>query len=223
ADLSERYAPRWYIKHTAFDGADRIVEVTSGATSPELLGTGNESATQFEYRRRGIGHRVTSSYGVLLDGLIIDENGLTQQRTYGDGASTQRAFAYDDQLRLKSSQAYRATAPLWSDPELGTPLAGEPTQQLLLEDCDFEYDEANNITRMTDWRIPEEWPEGAAPATRTFEYDNLYRLLRSTHQYAEGTDPGISPFEAENTGESDEPRPSPHVGFNDRVLEQSYS
>src|SRR5690606_32395068 len=55
ADLSERYAPRWYIKHTAFDGADRIVEVTSGATSPELLGIGNESATQFEYTRRGIG------------------------------------------------------------------------------------------------------------------------------------------------------------------------
>src|SRR5690606_15388629 len=121
------------------------------------------------------------------------------------------------------SQAYRATAPLWSDPELGTPLAGEPTQQLLLEDCDFEYDEANNITRMTDWRIPEEWPEGAAPATRTFEYDNLYRLLRSSHQYPEGTDPWVSPFEAENTGESDEPSPSPHVGFNDRVIEQSYS
>src|SRR5690606_4180071 len=77
-------------------------------------------------------------------------------------------------------------------------------------------------TRMTDWRIAQEWPEGAAPVMRTFEYDDLYRILQSTHQYPEGTDLWVSPFDAENAGGSDEPRPSPHVGFNDRVLEQSY-
>lgn len=223
ASLDERFAPRWYVKQTRFDGADRVVEVASGATSPELLGSDNESVARLEYTRRGIAHRVTSSYGTLLAGLIVDENGLPRTSTFGDGAATERAYAYDDQQRMKSAQTYRAIAEVWSEPQLGTPADGEPTQQLLLEDCDFEYDAADNVTRTRDWRIPDEWPGGAQPVTRAFEYDDLYQITRSTYEYPSGTDAWTSPFEAENTGESEGPKPGPHVSFSSRVLEQRYA
>src|SRR5690606_33694332 len=115
----------------------------------------------------------------------------------------------------------------WSSPPTGyTPPGGtEPTDQLLLEDYDFEYDAADNITKITDYRIPSEWPQSAQPVNREFEYDDSYRLLKATYDYGGGTDPWTSPFAAENASSpsvDEEPEPSPHVDFSQRVLEQNY-
>src|SRR5690606_11630665 len=50
-------------------------------------------------------------------------------------------------------------------------------------------------------------------------------LTRATYEYADGTDAWTSPYAAENAAQSsveDEARPSPHVDFAERVLEQRY-
>jgi RHS repeat-associated protein len=79
-----------------------------------------------------------------------------------------------------------------------------------------------------DWRIAEEWPEGAKPVTKKAEYDDLYRVKRVEYQYSDGDDVWKSPFEAENSGnpalqDSRRAKPSPHVAFDKRVLSQTYS
>src|SRR5262249_54881698 len=38
-----RYAPRWYVRKSSFDSADRPTIETTGAQVPELMGTGGES------------------------------------------------------------------------------------------------------------------------------------------------------------------------------------
>ena len=95
-----------------------------------------------------------------------------------------------------------------------------------------QYDEVNNITEVKDWRLPSEWPTGAKPVNRTFEYDDLYRLTRVRYEHTgssaggSGTGQGdawTSPFEAENTQADKGPKPSPHVDFTERVKEQRYA
>jgi RHS repeat-associated protein len=77
-----------------------------------------------------------------------------------------------------------------------------------------------------DWRISEEWPDGAKPVTRTIEYDDLYRVSRLDYAYAGGDDDWVSPFDTElNEPAPTDPRratPSPHVSFEKRTLWQSY-
>jgi len=224
--LADRYAPRWYVKKTDFDGADRPVEMTTGATMPELSASDGTSRITQEYTRRGIVKTTGSSYGTLLTSQTIDANGLKLDCVHGDDAATTRAYNYDQQLRMKSVQTYRAAPGIWSSPPSGySAPVSNATGQLLLEDTDLEYDEAGNITKITDWRIPEEWPDSAKPVTRKFEYDDLYRLTRATYQYSDGTDPWTSPYEAENNDDPSvegHPRPSPHVEFDERLLEQRY-
>ncbi len=225
--LAERYAPRWYIKKSLFDAAGRGVEGSTGASSSELMGTESRSVVRVEYSARGILRQVVSSYGTLVQTQTVDANGMPRKKTFGDAAATERVLNYDGQRRLRSVQTYRGRPEFWEDRPQGytEPAVGEPTQQLLLEDYDLEYDAASNVTRITDWRLPDEWPEAAKPATRNFEYDDLYRLTRATYQYAGGTDSWTSPFSAENndrTAVEGEPRPSPHVDFDERVLEQRY-
>ncbi len=223
--LEDRYAPRWYIKETVLDAPGRPLQTSTGASSAELMGAGGQSVVQSEYTARGLLKQATSSYGVLLASQIMDANGLLKKMTLGDAAETERVVSYDDQFRARSVQTYRGDYALWSDLGYASPSEGEPTQQLLLEDSDLEYDAVNNITKITDWRLPHEWPDSAQPVTRTFEYDDLYRLTRTTYEYSEGSDVWRSPFDAENeeleTAEN-EPRPSPHVDFNERVKEQRY-
>ncbi len=65
---------------------------------------------------------------------------------------------------------------------------------------------------------------GAKPVSRSFEYDDLYRLTRAKYEYAGGADTWTSPFAAENADPSKKPQPSPHVAFGQRgVKEQQYS
>ena len=56
--------------------------------------------------------------------------------------------------------------------------------------------------------------------TRTFSYDDDYRLTETSYQYVDGNS-WVSPFAAENTGASDGPLPVPHVSFPTRVTAQT--
>lgn len=223
AAIANRFAPRWYTKTQTFDSADRSVTSSSGARTAELMGTGGKSTITRQYSNRGLLKRITSSYGVLLDSHVTDANGLVRGLVLGDRAQTQRTFTYDVQQRLQSVQTYRGTPELWSAPGYSTPTPGQPTQQLLIEDLDFAYDAVDNVTSITDWRTPTEWPAQAQPVTRRFEYDNSYRLTRTVHEYASGS-AWQSPFHAENTGQGDPAaaKPSPHVAYDQRVLEQRF-
>jgi RHS repeat-associated protein len=138
----------------------------------------------------------------------------------GDAAETRCDYQYDTLRRLKTVQTYRAGPELWTTPSY--PVSSDQTQQLLLEDSEFSYDLGNNVREIRDYRIPEEWPDSAKPVTRSFEYDDLYRLTRSVYEYPSGADAWKSPHEAENEGRSDGPKPSPHVSFEQRIREQRY-
>jgi YD repeat-containing protein len=211
-DDPSTFAPRWYLQDRTFDAADRPVDGTTGATTPELLGAGGASRTTTTYTRRGVMSGIGSSYGALVASTRYAADGLVTSTVYGDLAATERAYAYDDQRRLRSAQTFRAGPGLWTSPSYSP--GGDASQQLLLEDLDFTYDQVGNITEIADWRIADERPDGSKPASRKFEYDDQYRLTRTRYDYATGagTDPWTSPFAAENAGTSDGAKPSPQSG-----------
>lgn len=219
--LASSYAPRWYIQDFTLDAADRTEAASTGATVTELLGASGQSVTMAAYSRRGVLNAVGSSYGTLLASQAFAADGLMTGAVFGDAANTQRAYSFDQLRRLRSVQTYRAGPDLWTSPSY-TP-ATDPTQQLLLEDCDFTYDQVGNITELKDWRTADDWPSGSKPVNRKFEYDDIYRLTRVRYDNSAGGDAWTSPFAAENSDPTRQPQPSPHVDFQQRVKEQRYS
>ena len=174
---------------------------------------------------------MTGSYGSLVASVTRDADGLVNQIVYGDAAATTTGFTYDDRRRLQSVQTYRGPPAAWTAtpppsnylpaPVYGT---GSPTTfQLLLQDEDYTYDSVDNPTEIRDWRLADEWPAGAKPVTRQIAYDDLYRVTQVSYQYAAGDDTWVSPFDAENRGETDARRgtPSPQVSFDKRILSQT--
>ncbi len=219
-DPSTRYAARWYISEATYDAAHRPLESTTGVTTAELLGAGGRSSVTSSYSARGQLTSVDSSYGTLLASATFAADGKLLGAVLGDAAATERAYSYDQLRRLHSVQLFRGEPELWSTPPY--PPSSELTQQLLLEDIDFSYDPVNNVTQITDYRIASDWPGGAKPVTRKFEYDDAYRLTRTIYEYPGGSDSWTSPFAAENAGTSLRPAPSPNVEFDERVKEQRY-
>ncbi|MBN2193486.1 MAG: hypothetical protein JW751_11785, partial [Polyangiaceae bacterium] len=224
-----RFAPRWYLVETDFDALDRPTRATTGATVPELLGADGASAVTPHYSQRGVVTSVDGSYGSLLRARELDAEGKLTRSVFGDAAYTERAFDYDAKHRLHRAQTYRSVPGHWSDPPAGytapTSTSGgsqPPTAQLSLEDVELAYDRVGNITSITDFRIPDEWPDSAKPVTRTFEYDDQYRVIHTSYQHA-GDDAWTSPFAAELADTTLQPRPSPHVSFTDRVHDQTWT
>ena len=159
---------------------------------------------------------VDSSYGVLVDHVKRDADGLVTEIEYGDAAATTTAFTYDDLRRLRNLTTYRANLDDWvSDPD---------TRQMLLQDEEFTYDRVGNPTEIRDWRDPEEWPAGAKPVTRKLQYDDLYRLNRVEYQYSSGTDDWTDPYAAE-VSDNQRPQPTPRAKFagGERVQWQTYA
>ncbi len=231
--LASRYTPHWYTQTTTFDAADRPVTATTGVDPDiaQLLDPTGQSAVTTQYSLRNAVSSVTSGYGPLVTSITRDADGLIANTVYGDAASTQSAFTYDGRRRIASVQTYRGAPAIWSSPPASyqpppAPGGAPSTFQLLLEDVDYHYDEVDNPVEIDDFRNPSEWPAGAAPVTRTMQYDDLYRVTGVDYQYRTGTDPWTSPFDAEDRSVDTDPRrakPSPHVAFADRVLSQSFA
>jgi RHS repeat-associated protein len=238
---ADRYAPAWFSRAVAYDGADRPVNASTGAkvlVDPQS----GVSVVHTEYTNRGTVKRVASSYGAkdatgwadLVSSVTHDADGLMTAIVYGDAAHTTTAISYDGRRRLSSVQTYRGAPAIWTaQPPAYSPApqfgAGAPTTfQLLLEDTDYVYDAVDNPVEIRDWRNPSEWPAGAEPVSRKIRYDDLYRVTRTDYQVASGTDAWTDPFYAEDSGQASEqdPRrgkPSPHLGFATRPLWQTYS
>lgn len=218
--LADRYAPRWYLTETQLDALGRSRQASTGVTTPELLGADDKSAITAQYSERGALLERGSSYGLLAHQIRLDADGRMLSLQLGDAAQTQREFSYDVLRRLKTVQTYRAGPELWTSPAY--PMSSGETQQLSVEDSEFSYDAVNNVTAISDYRIPEEWPDSAKPVSKTFEYDDLYRLTRTTSTY-NGGGAWTSPHDAENEDRGNQPKPSPHVSFDQRIHEQRYA
>jgi RHS repeat-associated protein len=199
---------RWYNRRASYDGADRPTHETTGAT-------GGPSQVDTTYTARGKVKHVDSSYGLLVDHVKRDADGLVTEIQYGDAASTTTAFTYDDLRRLRNLTTYRASLDGW--------VHGPGTQQMLLQDEQFTYDRVGNPLEIRDWRDPAEWPVGAKPVTRKMQYDSLYRLSRMDYQYSAGDDDWVDPYGAEAEDPS-RPQPSPRADFagGKRVQWQSF-
>ena len=244
ATASDPYAPRWYRRDLRFDADNREVWSTTGATTDELQGFGvsfdpaqpnatssSRSAVTTSYTQRGAVASVAGSYGPLLARVAHTADGRTDTVVYGDAADTRTRYSYDHRRRLQSVQTYRGPPALWSAsatyspaPEYGgeSPIS---SFQLLLQDTSYTYDVVGNPTQIRDWRLPQEWPEGAQPVTRDVEYDDLYRISRVDYSYPSGDDEWQSPYRADLEAPDSDPRraqPAPHVDFTRRVLWQTF-
>lgn len=224
--LSSRYAARWYVKTTDLDAMGRPLAMTTGVSVSQLYGAvDNQSRITFEYTKRGINSKIAGSYGTLLKGVAYTSEGLLDNVTLGDAASTQRFFDYDVNQRISYVETARAAPAIWSSPV--SPYSAPPpdTSQLELEHYGFTYDEVGNIIKITDYRVDEDWPNSAKPVTREFKYDDLYRLTQAKYTRANGgtADPWTSPYAAENADSTRQPRPSPHVSFANRLQQQDFT
>ncbi len=245
--LAARYAARWYAVDTRYDAADRVVWQTTGAETKALRGApvrpfgaaasgpASASAVTTSYTARGKVRSVGGSYGPLVRRVTRTADDLVAAIVYGDIAQTETAFLYDERRRVSTVQTYRGPPAAWTTPNAIEPPtsydsgAAPNTWQLLLQDTEYRYDGVGNPIEIRDWRLPEEWPDGAKPVTKKLEYDDLNRLQRIAYQYAEGDDTWTDPFAAEEGKPADaldDPRrakPAPRVRFQKRVLWQTYS
>jgi YD repeat-containing protein len=144
-----------------YDGADHPLKETTGVKVQELLDyQTSQSFVSYSYSKRGGLKQVGSSYGALVGNLVRDADGLVQEVTYGDAAQTKTAYQYDVKRRLSSVQTYRGPPPHWGTATTGYPAHGNNgqtgTMQLLLEDMDYSYDQADNPIQIRDYRNPAE-------------------------------------------------------------------
>ncbi len=223
--VAARYTAHWFLRGFTLDGADRVTAQDSGADVPELLGTDGKSSVTIAYTKRGGLRSVGGSYGALVTGLTHDADGLNTHIGYGDFAGTTTDFTYDPRRRLATVVTQRGAPAAWSGSSgaYSPSPVGAPNLQLLLQSLRFGYDSMANPTSIEDLRDPDEWPAGAKPASRTQQYDDLYRLTEIDYQFA-NSDAWVSPFASEDQGVvgAQQAMPAPHLALNGRMLRQSF-
>jgi RHS repeat-associated protein len=228
-DPATRYAPRWYVQVAQYDASDRAVATSTGSKLTELAGSDGKSIITTAYAANGKVRSIGGSYGALVTAVDHDADGAALSIAFGDAAKTRTAFEYDARRRLSRLMTYRVAPTLWSSSTAYLPGptygSGVPTtHQEVLENLEYAYDLADNPIEIRDGRTATEWPSGAKPVNRAFQYDDLYRVTLATHDH--GSDTWISPFAHENVATTLDPRlalPSPHVSFDRRVAWQSFA
>ena len=230
ARLDERYASGWFSQSVSFDDADRPIRQSTGATAAELLGPDGTSDIVTTYSARGLVKVAGSSYGPLVREVARDPSDKVRRIVYGDVASTTTLLTYDAARRLETVRTERGAPALWSQTTpTYTPASPTSTLQTVLDDVVFAYDDVGNPRTITDARDPSAWPAGAKPVSRAMQYDDLYRVVGVTYQYAgtaQPSDAWVSPFDAEDRGVHPDPRrakPAPRVGFAERVTGQTFA
>ena len=152
---------------------------TGGGAAPVIGGV-------VAYDARGLPNVVTLTMDAASRPIVSDirytEHGLVSEVVYGDttgpaGASrdaTTSTTRYDACLRPRAFRTERdATSGTGRD--LG--LVTTPMHQQLV------WDEANNLVRVEDLRIAEEWPDSFRPQSVDIWHDALYRVVDAEYTY----------------------------------------
>jgi RHS repeat-associated protein len=224
--LASRYAPNVYSRFAQYSLADRVVEETTGADSPNLL-TGGLSAVAFGYWSNGAVQSVTSSYGTVLANQVPSAFGKVLYRQLGDPAGTQTFLAYDSNGALDSLITSRAAGP-WVAYAQGTPPnPTDFTTQQILAGTAITYDKVGNpvtLTQPGNIGLFSTWPAGAQPWTlRQLAYWDDYRLASSAVSYLGKTrdDAADNPYTSAELAAATYPTPAvPSTG--NRVRSQTY-
>jgi RHS repeat-associated protein len=223
--LAGRYTPWWYRRGTTYDGFDRPVLTDTGADVAKLLGSDGASTLRTTYTARGVIAQVTGSYGTLLKSQAFAADGFMTQETFGDVATTTGTFTPNGRRLVWNASFSRAAPALWSQPTGGyvPPTSPQVSLQTMLANWTFTYGPDNAPTEIDDGRIAGEWPNGAKPVSRIMPYDNFGRLQGVNYTYPTGTDPFVSPLEAEaQSGDTNVlPFAQPQGGI--RPISQAYT
>ena len=176
-----------YQRTAAYDHGGRPTSMVL-PTDPDWTGTGAAPVIGgvVAYDARGLPNVVTLTMDAASRPIVSDirytEHGLVSEVVYGDttgpaGASrdaTTSTTRYDACLRPRAFRTERdATSGTGRD--LG--LVTTPMHQQLV------WDEANNLVRVEDLRIAEEWPDSFRPQSVDIWHDALYRVVDAEYTY----------------------------------------
>lgn len=226
--LASRYTNHWFDSEVEFDAANRPIAVSTGADIPELQPSGGgTSQFTYTYGIRGAIDEVGSSYGTLWAVDLRSPEGLMSQFHYGDLAHTTGTFAYDARFRTTGRTLTRAAPALWNQsnhPYYVKPPTGATYRQTVLADDAYTYDSASNPSKIEDKRLTSEWNTGYKPATRSYTYDFLFRVIGTSTGYGTGgvsNDTYKNPYAPEQTAGDD--RPAPRRNATNRARTQTYT
>lgn len=147
--------------------------------TPETL----EVKGVYRYDRLGLLHRTQVHFNGVRQTWVrrrieYERDGLPRRVVLGDKTldrtRTRVLHEYDDRRRLTQLRARR-------DPT--TPMSGDLNGVTELHDFHYQWDAANNLTRVVDGRPGEEWPDGHRPQRITVDHDALYRVVNLGYRY----------------------------------------
>lgn len=194
--VGDPYSAHWFRKSASYDDANRMIRFSTGAAAAELLDATGKSEFSVTYTARGLIATIGGSYGVLQSSEKRDAVGRLKLRRFGDLAQTTAELTHDSLGRIDTYRLSRSSAPsLWTAgaPGYTPPQPSDlPTTQLVLEDLDFTFDLADNLTGIDDLRSAGAWPAGAKPTSRQFGYDAFDRLNRVDYSRQGSLDPATS-------------------------------
>jgi RHS repeat-associated protein len=202
---STNYSSAMFSKTFSYDGLNRPIGESSGADAATLLGTdmigggttAGESLVTGSYSARGILSTVKGSYGTIVASNVVDADGLPLTAVFGDAAGTTVANCYDAKRQLGQLVISRhAALPQCAHAAIGAPSSPAATAQTVLVSDTFVRDAVGNPTSIADGRVAAEWEPGSMPVSRSFQYDDSYRVTQAGYSYAtaSGGDTFVSPL-----------------------------
>jgi RHS repeat-associated protein len=178
----------WFRVRRDYDAADRLVHMTTGAQTTELLGADGKGEIDTSYGAHGALTSITGSYGPIVAATDFDAMGRARAVVHGDVAATTIGWSYDPAGRLADYSISRVGPGPWIT---GDPLPGAvdpPALPALLESLHFTYRAGDVVQRIDDNRNAAEWLASAKPVTREYQYDPLRRVSRVDYRYPAGRD-----------------------------------
>jgi RHS repeat-associated protein len=183
----DRYATSTFTQTLQYDGMNRLLGITTGAQSPELLGTDGQSAVKYEYTARGLINSIASTYGPLIASATYAVDGQTLSIVHGDAANTTTRFQYDRNGRAAVTDVRRIAPSFWTTGAPGytpPPTGSDSTVQQVLMRSVFQFGATGLLDRVDDARVGSEWPTGAKPVSAAFTYDRALHTEKVVYMRA---------------------------------------
>lgn len=216
-----KYAAHAYRQTIGYDLNGRVDALGTGVDAPELLGADGAAVLRTHYNQRGTVERVTSSWGELIHSTTLRPDGLPTHVEYGSGNGVMptATFSYSEQsgspMLSRTLVARSVAAPAWFQPGYPAPPAGHPVQATTISDTSISYDRVGNPLSIVD-NDPNSWPDGAAPTSRSYVYDDAYRVTSVSYSRRPG-ETRKDPFVPEG------PHAFPRRALPTRVAQQTFA